>query len=127
MADKPYVSPDKLLRYHQGLKNIFAAKANTLAGYNITNAYTKDEIDDMIGDITSISFEVVQQLPAVGEAGVIYLVSNSTTGQSIYDEYIYINNTFEKIGTTDIDLSNYVQQSELIEITEAEIDTILAS
>ena len=68
-------------------------------------------IDASLAGITGISFEVVQSLPASGETGVIYLVSNSGSGQNIYDEYIWLQGTpgrYEKIGTTDIDLSNYV-------------------
>lgn len=68
-------------------------------------------INSAIGSITSISFEVVTSLPATGENGVIYLISNGGTNPNIYDEYIYVNNNFEKIGTTEVDLSNYLQLS----------------
>lgn len=85
-------------------------------------------IQDAIGSITGISFEVVQTLPSTGTAGVIYLVPNSGTGMNIYDEYVWIASTtsFEKIGSTDVDLSNYVQKTEMVAITNAEIDTIVA-
>ena len=85
-------------------------------------------IQDAIGSITGISFEVVQTLPETGTAGVIYLVPNSGTGMNIYDEYVWIASTtsFEKIGSTDVDLSNYVQKTEMVAITNAEIDTIVA-
>lgn len=68
-------------------------------------------INSAIGGITSISFEVVTSLPATGENGVIYLMPNDGTNPNIYDEYIYVNNNFEKIGTTEVDLSNYLQLS----------------
>ena len=87
-----------------------------------------DAISAALADITSFEFEVVQTLPQTGEKGIIYLVSNSGTGQNIYDEYIWIDGDpsgrFEKIGTTDIDLSGYVQASEMHALTNAEIDTI---
>lgn len=93
--------------------------------------YTKTEVDNAISDavagITGVSFSIVQALPATGKAGVIYLLSNSGNAPNVYDEYIYVNNAFEKIGTTDVDLSGYVQTSDLTPITEAQIDTILAS
>ena len=58
--------------------------------------------------ITTVSFEVVQTLPSTGEANVIYLVPKSTAQtNNTYDEYIYTNNDWEKIGDTEIDLSNY--------------------
>lgn len=71
-----------------------------------------------------IQFEIVQNLPATGDAGTIYLVSHSGTAPDVYDEYIWVNGAWEKIGTTQVDLSNYVQFSDLVAITSAEIDQI---
>ena len=76
------------------------------AGYQ-TASQVNSLIATAIGGITSISYSVVTSLPATGEAGVIYLISNSGTSPNIYDEYIYVNNNFEKIGTTAVDLSDY--------------------
>ena len=95
------------------------------AGYQ-TASQVSTAINNALAGITGITYSVVQSLPATGEAGVIYLVSNSGTNPNIYDEYIYVNNTFEKIGTTDVDLTNYVEFSDLTTITNAEIDTIVA-
>ena len=83
-----------------------------------------DAITAALAGITGIEFEVVQALPQTGEPGVIYLLSNSGTAPNIYDEYIYVNNAFEKIGTTEVDLSGYVQATEMHALTNAEIDTI---
>ena len=131
MATKKYISPDNLLYYHQRMKATFAAKGTTIAQYGITDAYTKTEVDTAINNalagITGISFEVVQTLPQTGEPGTIYFVDNSGTGQNSYDEYIYANGAFERLGTTDIDLSGYVLATDLVEATTTEIDTILAS
>lgn len=99
----------------------------TLSGYGITDAYTKTEVDTAIGSVVGVSFEIVSTLPTTGDAGTIYLVSNSGTGTNVYDEYIYISNSWEKIGTTDVDLTNYYNTSNLVAITNAEIDTILAA
>ena len=87
-----------------------------------------DAITEALAGITGIDFTVVQTLPQTGEKGVIYLVSNSGTGLDIYDEYIWVDGTpsgsFEKIGTAAVDLSGYVQSSEMHALTNAEIDTI---
>jgi hypothetical protein len=71
-----------------------------------------------------IQFEIVQSLPASGNASTIYLLSHGGTAPDVYDEYIWINNAWEKIGTTQVDLSNYVQFSDLVAITSTEIDQI---
>ena len=95
-----------------------------------TQSQVQQAINDAIGQITGLSFEIVQTLPATGAAGTIYLVPNSGSAPNIYDEYVWITSggsgSFEKIGTTDVDLSGYVQYSNLVAITNAEIDTIVA-
>lgn len=76
--------------------------------YTKSETYTKTEVNDLIGQISSISFEVVDSLPPTGEANKIYLVPK-TPGQSQdgYNEYVYVNSGWERIGSTDIDLSQY--------------------
>ncbi len=95
-----------------------------------TGTEVASAIAEAIGGITGISFEIVQALPATGENGVIYLVPSGGTVPNIYDEYIWIVNSgtgsFEKIGTTDIDLSGYVQFTDIVYATDAEIDALFA-
>ena len=50
----------------------------------------------------------------IGEKGKIYLIPNAgTENQNVYDEFVWTNNTWEKIGTTKVDLSDYVTNSSL--------------
>ena len=58
-----------------------------------------------------ISVEVVAVLPASGDTGTLYFVPNSGSAPNQYDEYIWVNNAWEKLGTQSIDLSNYIQKS----------------
>ena len=99
--------------------------AITSKGYQ-TASDVSSAIASAIANIQGISYSIVEVLPGTGEEGVIYLVSNDGTNPNIYDEYIYVNNNFEKIGTTEIDLSGYVQYSDLVAITNSEVDTICA-
>lgn len=81
---------------------------------NLTNYYTKTEVDDKISQITATSFLVVDSLPQTGEPNIIYLVAKSDSGeQDGYNEYIYVNGSWELIGSTDIDLSDYVTSEQL--------------
>lgn len=119
------------------ITGISSGDVTTALGYTPYNAsnpsgyQTASQVNTLIGnaiaDIQGISYQVVTSLPSTGEAGVIYLISNSGSNPNSYDEYIYVNNKFEKIGTTDVDLSGYVQDSDLVAITNAEIDSIVAS
>ena len=94
----------------------------------ISNSVVKGYIDDAIAGVTGIDFQIVATLPATGTKGVIYLVSHSGTAPDVYDEYIWITvsgtGQFEKIGTTQIDLSSYMQFSDMGALTTAEIDAI---
>lgn len=86
--------------------------------------YTETEIDAKVNNINSqinslIGFTatIVTSLPATGEVGVMYLKLNTSASVegNVYDEYIWVNNKFEKIGSTEttVDLSGYVTQTEM--------------
>lgn len=90
-------------------------------GYQ-TSAQVSSAIASAIKGIQGIKYSVVTALPESGEAGTIYLISNSGSGKNIYDEYIWITDKFELLGTTEVDLSGYLKSSELVAITDNEIE-----
>lgn len=95
------------------------------SGYQ-TASQVKSAISTAVGEITQISYSKVSSLPATGATGVIYLVAHKHGTQDIYDEYIWMadSRTFEKIGTTDIDLSGYVKKTDLTAITTDELNAM---
>lgn len=100
----------------------------TAHGYQTASDVTT-AIDDALADVTGIEFEVVSTLPETGQKGHIYLVHKGATASDNYDEYIWVEPQgstphYEKIGNTAVDLSGYVQSSELHALTNTEIDTI---
>lgn len=99
--------------------------AITGKGYQ-TSSDVSGAIATAIANIQGISYSIVASLPSAGEAGVIYLISNSGATPNSYDEYIWITDKFEKIGTTAVDLTGYLQNTDVTAITNAEIDTICA-
>ena len=91
-----------------------ATAASSLAVYNF--------VTEAIKDLTGFHAEIVQELPAEGKANVLYLVPKTTSSsQDVYDEYLWVNGAFENVGTTSIDLSGYVQKSEMHALTNEEI------
>lgn len=71
-------------------------------------------ICELLNSMTGVSFRKVQTLPQTGESNVIYLVPKSTSEtDNVFDEYIWIDNDWELIGTTEIDLSNYYTKTEV--------------
>lgn len=102
-----------------------ANKATTLAGYGIGDAYTKIEVDTHITSAVAnahhLKREIVAQLPEVSAANedTIYMVPDSGSAdaagsnKSVYTEYMLINGAFERIGTSDTDLSNYFTKTQV--------------
>ena len=95
------------------------------AGYQTAKDVT-NAINEAIGGLTGISFEVVETLPTRGKTGVIYLVAHSHGAGDNYDEYVWLekSESYEKIGNTDVDLSNYVTKNDITIMTEQELADI---
>ena len=83
--------------------------------------YTKTEIDDMLS--AGMKYKVVNELPATGEAGTFYLVPKQSAGTGdVYDEYIYVDGSYEHIGSTEIDLSNYYTKTQTDNLLGDKVD-----
>ena len=82
-----------------------------LTAYAISADVT--EIASAVSGVTQIDYSVVESLPSTGKKGIIYLVANSDSGNNIYDEYIYINSKFEKLGSREMDLSSYAKKTDI--------------
>ena len=91
----------------------------------------------IVSELANAGFDVqvVQELPATGEAHTLYFVpSADPKTQNIYDEYLYANNAWEQVGSTAVDMSDYytktqvdallVNKAEIVEITQAEYDAL---
>lgn len=76
-----------------------------------TDTEVQSAINTALAGFVTITFEFVSTLPATGQAGTFYMIPNGGTGNNTFDEYVYANNRFEKIGTTEVDLSGYLQTS----------------
>ena len=95
-----------------------ADKATTLSGYGINDAYTKAQTDSAISTAVAnaphLKREIVTVLPDVGDANenTIYMVGTGAGNQdSVYEEYMLINGGFEKIGSSEVNLTNYATKS----------------
>lgn len=78
-------------------------------------------IDNKISNIDITKREIVQTLPTQDIAtDTIYMVPSSTPGtQNVYNEYMYINNAWELIGNTAVDLNNYYTKTEVDSMIQA--------
>lgn len=85
-----------------------------LTGLTTYDGLIKQWVNSIIDALKNGSFQIVESLPEPSAASpmIIYLVATSSpSGQNNYDEYILVNNQFEKIGSTSIDLSGYATQT----------------
>lgn len=107
----------------------------------VQNKVIKAYVDNAVGSVVSIKFDAdttgqgytslsdLQTKHPTGAEGTIYLVQNGGSSPNSKDEYIWVQTgtstgSYEKIGTTDVDLSGYVQASQLNEISTGDIDTM---
>lgn len=96
-------------------QNITITDENVInAIVDLSNYYNKAEVNNLIDGLTNARIEVVQELPQTGETNVIYLVpKEGGQGSNVYNEYVYASNAWEKIGDTEIDLSDYVTTEQM--------------
>lgn len=73
--------------------------SNSLSGY-----YTKGQVDNLLSNLKKATITVVPTLPAKGDEGIIYLVGTSAP----YEQYVWEGSVWIDLGSTEIDLSNYV-------------------
>ena len=89
----------------------------------ITAEVTKQYVDTALAELTNMGFtpEVVESLPTENiKINIIYMLPAQTSeAENIYEEWMYINNKWEMIGSTSVDLSNYYTKDE----TNAKLDT----
>lgn len=83
--------------------------------YTKSETYSKLEVQQLIASLPEFTVEVVEELPATGEAMVLYLVPKDGEDPDVYNEYVWVedDNDFELIGNTAVDLSDYVTTSTL--------------
>lgn len=73
-------------------------------------------------------YDASTRIPTLeGDSGYIYLVPISGGSNNAYKEYIYIENKFECIGTTEVDLSGYMKTTDIVEFSTDEINAIWTS
>ena len=82
--------------------------ADKVAAIDLSNYATKGDVSA----IPKFAISVVSSLPTSDiSTSTIYLKSNGGSSGNSYDEYLYVNGAWEKIGTTEVDLSGYVPKT----------------
>lgn len=111
----------------------------------VSHATTKSYVDKAIASALAdagITIKIVTELPETGEEKVLYFLELNTEDEmpmayssiipsqpsfteNIFEEYMWINEKWELIGSTKIDLDSYWSKAVLRPITTDELDAIL--
>ena len=115
------------------LSSFITKSVDDLTNYYLkSETYTKNEVQQLIGAIQQFHYEVYPTLPQTGASNVLYLIGPTGSGSDKYEEYVYANNDWTKIGDTSIDLSGYVTTQALTTaladyVTSSALSTILSN
>lgn len=80
---------------------------------DLTNYTTKTEVETAIREAKAglLKRSVVEELPSSNiDDNTIYMVPNEGSENNSYDEYLFINNAWEHIGSTEVDLTGYATE-----------------
>lgn len=92
----------------------------------INSAVTPDTLTQAVAEAGHIKFSFVEELPEEGETNVIYFTKlEDTEDDDAYEEFVFQDGAYEKIGATRVDLSNYWDKANLELATDSDIDTAL--
>jgi hypothetical protein len=90
---------------------------------NDSNYITDLKMQEALSKIKTLKKEVVNQLPTTGQDDIIYLIKDAKgKTKNIYLEYLWINNDFELIGSTQVDLTGYAKTSEVDSKLSGKVD-----
>lgn len=99
---------------------------------SIVEGYKYQTAADVAAAITAAlkgEFVQVDKLPEAGETGKIYLVPNGGAEQNVKDEFIWLeaSKSYERFGSTDIDLSGYLKTEDVTLATNDDINSLFTA
>lgn len=96
-----------------GIPTAPTATAGTSTNQLATTAFVQEAVGNASSGLVKRS--IVQTLPQSDiDSNTIYMIPKITAElDNAYNEFMYINNNWELIGSTEVDLSNYLQNSDI--------------
>ena len=118
IPEKPNAVLGLGMLFNTGFVNAYLQDNGVLVFYNLSNEIVK-EIDLTV--VAGLKKKIVETLPTYNiDEKTIYLVKKqNSTGNDYYDEYLFIDGNFEFIGTTQIDLTDYVKNTDYASYNKA--------
>ncbi len=107
---------DKNVQLKDRSGNNLFPKVKTSNVTNDANFITQSELTAAINASSHLKKEIATSLPESDiDANTIYMILKSPAGESgdVYDEYMYLNSAWEKIGSSAVNLTNYYTKTEV--------------
>nr|WP_024835401.1 phage tail protein [Clostridium sp. 12(A)] len=122
LKDKPKI-PTLISQLTNDSDFITISASNLMNYYSKMESYTKTEINSLIANLNSMTIEVIEILPSENiSATTMYL--QKEIDKNSYNQWLYINNEWANIGTTDIDLTNYYSKVETDSFLNNKVDKV---
>lgn len=89
----------------------------------------KTQVQKLINDAKHMKKEIVAEKPTSGDENTMYLVGPKGDGSNIYEEWLYVNNKWEKVGdtSTQVNLDGYLKEKDITSITNEEINQAMGA
>ena len=89
----------------------------------------KTTVQKLISEARHMKKEVVASKPSTGDENTIYLVGPKGDGNNVYEEWLYINSKWEKVGDTNtsVNLDGYLKEEDIQTISTAEINQAMGA
>ena len=123
--EKKFLDKQGLAELNKSFKDEFASKSDVPTKLsqleNDKNYVDITKVNELILQASGLKKEVHESLPTSGKDNILYLIKDNKGKESnIYLEYLWIDNKFELIGSTDVDLGQYVKKEGLASYAKKE-------
>ncbi|WP_313069747.1 phage tail protein [Lacrimispora sp.] len=122
LKDKPEI-PTLISQLVNDSYFITISVSNLMNYYSKMESYSKTEINSLIANLNSLTIEIIEVLPSENiSATTMYL--QKETDKNSYLQWLYLNNEWANIGTTDIDLTNYYSKADTDDLLNKKVNII---
>ena len=88
--------------------------SNLVNYYTKSDTYTQAEVNQLVSNINKLTSKIVDELPTTDiSPSTIYLIKQPDS--NVYMQYMYIDNGFAELGSTQMNLTDYVTSQKLTE------------
>ncbi|GLB26619.1 hypothetical protein LXJ15735_28600 [Lacrimispora xylanolytica] len=122
LKDKPEI-PTLISQLTNDSDFISVSVSNLKNYYSKMESYSKAEINSLIANLNSMTIEVIEILPSEN-ISITTMYLQKQADKNSYFQWLYINNEWANIGTTDIDLTNYYTKTESDSLFNNKVDKV---